>query len=168
MSSPTLRALLQPRPLNGWMLALCAALLAGAYLLEYGFGLEPCSLCILQRIALFGCALFAAVPLVLNPARPLRRACAAGVLVCADVGALLAFRQLWLQQLPPEQVPACMPSLDYLVEVMPLMDALMLALRGDGNCAEVAWRFLGLTLPGWAAVGFLGLITLSLVQLVRR
>ena len=38
-------------------------------------------------------------------------------------------------------------------------------MRGDGNCAEVSWIFLGISMPGWALIGFFGLTVGWLLQM---
>src|SRR5690606_826867 len=85
----------------------------------------------------------------------------------AGTGLALAGRQLWLQSLPPDQVPACGPSVDYMLEVLPWTEVLTTAIRGTGDCAEVVWRFRGLSIPGWTAVFFSLLVVVGLVMLFR-
>jgi disulfide bond formation protein DsbB len=72
-------------------------------------------------------------------------------------GAGFSGRHVWLQTLPKDQVPACGPSIEYLLDALPVMEALEVLLRGDGNCAEIDWRFLGLSIPGWTMLCFLGM-----------
>ena len=79
-------------------------------------------------------------------------------------GAGIASRQLYLQSLPADQAPACGPSLDFIFQTFPLTDALSILLRGDGNCAEVVWRFLGLSIPGWTVIIFIALAVSWLLQ----
>jgi len=83
----------------------------------------------------------------------------------AMAGAGFASRQLYLQSLPADQAPACGPSIDFIFQTFPLTDALSILLRGDGNCAEVAWRFLGLSIPGWTLIIFICLAVAWLLQL---
>jgi disulfide bond formation protein DsbB len=85
--------------------------------------------------------------------------------VSAGAGLGVAGRQLWLQSLPADQVPACGPSVDYMLEVLPWMEVLTTALRGTGDCAEVTWRFLGLSIPGWTAIFFALVLVIGLVML---
>ena len=87
--------------------------------------------------------------------------------VSAGAGLAMAGRQLWLQSLPADQVPACGPSVDYMLDVLPWMEVLTTALKGTGDCAEVTWRFLGLSIPGWTAIFFLLLVIVGLVMLFR-
>jgi disulfide bond formation protein DsbB len=92
-----------------------------------------------------------------------------GFLMVAGSGAGLAVsgRQLWLQSLPADQVPACGPSVDYMLDVLPWMEVLTTALRGTGDCAVVTWQFLGLSIPGWTSVFFVLLILVGLVLMFR-
>ena len=89
------------------------------------------------------------------------------VILAAAIGGAISSRQLWLQSLPEDEVPACGPSLDYLMDVFPLTEVLNMVLQGDGTCAEVVWRFMGLSIPGWTLVGFVGLAAFGVFQLVR-
>ncbi|MDX1755201.1 MAG: disulfide bond formation protein B [Marinobacter sp.] len=146
----------------------CAALLGTAFYMEYGMGLEPCPLCWLQRYAFMAVALVSLLALLHNPVAVGQRIYGLLLAVFAGTGLGLAGRQLWLQSLPEDQVPACGPSVDYMLEVLPWMDVLKTALRGTGDCAEVVWRFLGLSIPGWTAVFFAILVVVGLVLLGRR
>ena len=82
-------------------------------------------------------------------------------------GAGIALRHLWLQSLPADEVPACGPNLDYMLDAFPLTDVLTQVLSGSGECAEISWRFLGLTIPGWSLVVFGGVLVVALIQLLR-
>jgi disulfide bond formation protein DsbB len=77
-------------------------------------------------------------------------------------------RQLYLQSLPAEQAPACGPGLGYMLENFPFMQALEIMLKGDGNCATVVWTFIGISIPGWTLIAFIGLAAISIWQLVRK
>ena len=89
------------------------------------------------------------------------------MVLASAVGGALATRQLYLQSLPEDQVPACGPGLDYLVDVFPMQEVIQMVLVGDGSCAEVVWTLFGISLPGWTLVGFIGLVTLGLFQAFR-
>ena len=146
----------------------CCGLILTALYMEYVMGLPPCALCITQRIFVIAVGLLALVAYLLNPADIGRRVLAGLGVVTAGLGAGFAGRHVWLQGLPPDQQPACGPDLEYILETFPLREALEVLLAGDGNCAEVSWIFLGITLPGWTLVAFVGLIGISLWQLLRR
>ena len=146
---------------------LCAGLLGVAFYMEYVMGLEPCPLCWLQRFGFMGAGLVALLAAVHGPGSMGTRIYAFFMVVGAGAGLGVAGRQLWLQSLPADQVPACGPSVDYLLDVLPLMEVLTTALRGTGDCAEVTWRFLGLSIPGWTSVFFVLVILVGLVLMFR-
>ncbi|MEO0364262.1 MAG: disulfide bond formation protein B [Pseudomonadota bacterium] len=133
--------------------AACAAMMAFALYSEHVLGLYPCPLCIFQRLAVIVMGLVALVAAVHNPAGVGRMVYTVLGVVVGGLGIAVAGRHVWLQNLPPDQVPACGgASLDYLLETLPLFDALNQVLNASGECAEVSWRFLGLTMPTWVLV----------------
>lgn len=146
----------------------CAGLLAYALYLEHFQNLEPCPLCMTQRIFFVLCGLFGLIAALHHPAQTGTRVYAGLIGASAAGGAAIAGRHLWLQSLPPGEAPACGPSLGYMFDTFPLGEAIELLLKGDGNCAEVSWSFLGITMPGWALVWFVAIILLAFVLLFRR
>tara|TARA_R110001606_G_scaffold171956_5_gene318080 strand:- start:9045 stop:9551 length:507 start_codon:yes stop_codon:yes gene_type:complete len=145
----------------------CLAAMGGALYLQHVVGLEPCPLCIFQRVAVIAAAVVLLIATLHGPRGAGMRVYAGLTLLACLAGAGIAIRHLWLQSLPADQVPTCGPGLDYMLDVFPLKEVLAEVLSGSGECAEVSWRFLGLTLPGWSLVVFAGLGALSLVQLLR-
>ena len=143
---------LPPRalPLGGALL--CVALVAIALYFQHADGLEPCPLCIFQRVAFIAVAVILFAAAAHNPRRLGRRVYAACAAVAAALGAAVAARHVWLQSLPPERVPECGPGLGYLLDAFPLQRALSLVLRGSGECAEVQWKLVGLSMPAWSLV----------------
>lgn len=145
----------------------CLGLLGYALYAQHRMFLDPCPLCILQRIAFMAMAGGFLLG-VLAAARPLGRWMASGiVLVGAAAGVGVAGRHLWLQSLPPDQVPACGPGLDYLLEAFPLQEVLAKVFQGSGECAKIDWTFLGLAMPAWTLIWYLLLAALAIVALVR-
>lgn len=131
-------------------------------------GLEPCPLCWLQRFGFMGAGLVGLLGFLHGPQGFGNRIYGFLLVVTAGAGLGVAGRQLWLQNLPADQVPACGPSVDYLLDVLPWVEVLQTALKGTGDCAEVMWRFLGLSIPGWTAVFFVLVIVVGLVMMFRR
>ena len=151
-----------------WLLfASCIFLMAVALYMEHQMNLEPCPLCILQRVMVIAAGFVALVAAVHNPMTLGIRVYGIGVAVLSALGGGLAIRQLWLQSLPESEVPACGPGLDYLLDVFPITEVLTMVLAGDGSCAEIQWTFLGLSIPGWTLVGFIGLFALGIFQAAR-
>ena len=73
-----------------------------------------------------------------------------------------------MQNIPADQLPACLPSLDYMMEALPFQDIVRLVLHGTADCAEVTWTLFGMSIPEWSLLAFVGMILFSLFQLFRR
>jgi len=146
----------------------CLALLLVAAYFQFIEELEPCPLCISQRIIILAIGVIFLVAAVHNP-RQLGRRIYSGVIVgVALIGASVSARHVWLQNLPADEVPECSPGLAYVFENFPLAETLKLMLSGTGECADIAWVFLGLTIPGWTFVAFLVLGLVGLFTLLTR
>jgi disulfide bond formation protein DsbB len=156
------------RQLNFLILLACAFAMGMVYYLDGVLGLEPCPLCMSQRVFLLASGLFTLAAFAHNPGRTSTRIYASLAALWAAVGAAIAARHVWLQHLPEDQVPACGPSLEYMLETLPFSDTLRLVLMGDGNCAEVVWTLLGLSIPEQALLFFSGLIAANLFQVLRK
>lgn len=140
----------------------CFGLVGYALYLQHYQGLDPCPLCIFQRVGMI--ALGSALVLtLLLPDRValLRRAGAVLVLVAALGTAGVAIRHIYIQQLPDGLVPTCGASLDYMLDAFPLADVLRKVLTGSGECHKIDWTLLGIAMPGWVlfsamAIGLAG------------
>jgi disulfide bond formation protein DsbB len=162
MHIPTPRTLF----LLGFLASIAMMGTALAYF-QFYLQLEPCPMCIMQRVVVMGIAAVLLVATLHNPRGWGVRVYGALVTLIAAAGAAIAGRHVWLQNLPPDQVPECGPGLDYILEVFPLSEAVKMILHGSGECAEVLWRLLGLTIPGWTLVAFSGFILYGLFILIR-
>lgn len=147
-------ALKSRTPFLGALLA-AAALIGTALFFQHGLGLEPCPLCIIQRVFVLGLGAVALIATVHGPGLLGRRLYGGGLGLVALGGAGVAGWHLRLQNLPEDQVPECGPGLDYMLDVYPFFQALEKVFKGSGECAEVVWSFLGLSIPGWTLIGFL-------------
>lgn len=156
---------LQPRHVFLLMLIAIIGVFSFALYTQYVGGLDPCPLCMTQRVFYVLTALVAGLALIHN-----RHIRVYGVLagLSALAGAAVATRQVWLQHLPPNEVPACGPSLEYMLQTLPYGEVLARMLKGDGNCAVIDWRLLGLSMAEWSLICFLGLAALAFWQAVRQ
>ena len=143
---------MSPRVGNLLGLLVCSGLMAYALYAQHVLGLEPCPLCIFQRVAVIGLGLVFALAALQGPGVGGRRVYGALISLTAAAGAGVAGRHLWLQSLPSERVPACGPGLDYMLEEFPFTEVLRTVLSGSGECAKVDWSFLGLAMPGWVLI----------------
>ena len=139
----------------------CAGLLGFAYYAQSHLHLEPCPLCILQRIGVFATGLVFLIAAVHGPraSGAGRRAYAVAMWVPALATIAVAARQLYIQSLPPGSVPACGASLDIMLKFMPLSEVLSRVLAGSGECAKVDWRLAGLAMPAWVLIAAVALGT---------
>jgi protein dithiol:quinone oxidoreductase len=146
-------ALLRPRSIYLAIFLSCAGLMAFGLYLQHVERLEPCPLCIFQRYAFVATGLIALVAAIHGPRRVGIWIYSALVSLSAIAGAAIAARQSWLQHNPPNALD-CGPDLAYMLESMPLAQVLPKVFKGEGDCAKVVWRFLGLSIPEWALVWF--------------
>lgn len=140
-----------------------------ALYLQHYQHLDPCPLCIFQRVGLMVMGFFALLAALHNPKKLVARRVYS---LLATIGVLwsaaVAGRHVWLQHLPPEDVPACGPGLDYWMQTFPLQSVIQKVLHGSGECAKVDWTLLGWSLPHWALLFFVGLLLVNFCQLVRK
>lgn len=138
--------------------AACASgLLIAIFYFQKHLGLEPCPMCIFQRVAMLSAGLLFLVAALHNPKGGVRWLYAGLTSLAADIGALIAARHVWLQGLPEDQRPACGPTLDYLMDMMPLQEVVTTILKGDGNCAVIDWTLFGQSIPFWTLLAFIAL-----------
>jgi disulfide bond formation protein DsbB len=137
----------------GAVFALCAALLAYALWLQHAQVLEPCPMCILQRYAFIAIGVTALIAAVHDPRGAMLKLYGALVILFALAGAGVAARHSWLQRFPVETY-SCGADLGVLLNTLPLARALPAIFEGTGECSEVQWRLLGLSIPEWALVWF--------------
>ena len=131
--------------------------------------LMPCIMCIAQRY------LLALSALSCIAAYAVAKKSVTGYWICIAlaIASLLdtiyvASRQLWLQSLPEDLVPACGPSFNWMVETSTLATILEKIFRGDGNCADVDWSLFGISIPGWVVVLCVVLLVVLLSHIYSR
>ena len=139
---------------------ICAALIGFALFSQEVWGLVPCPLCIFQRVAFAALGVVFLFGAAFAPrGRFGRGAFGTLALVAGAAGAYIAGRHVWLTTLPPDQVPACGPTLSWLLENNSFLQTFSTVLNGSGECAKVDWTFLGLSMPAWSLVWYV-LLTL--------
>jgi protein dithiol:quinone oxidoreductase len=156
------------RTVNASAFAFCAAMMGYAYYAQFALELEPCPLCIFQRVFMIITGIFFMLVALHDPGR-IGRMIYTGLLTLATAGgAAIAGRHIWLQSLPPDQVPVCGPGLDYMLEVFSYSETLAMVFTGSGECAEVKWTLLGFSMPVWVLAAFIGLGVVGLLNNLRR
>ena len=160
-------ALFKPRTWFFLVALICAGLIGYALYVQHVEFLDPCPLCIFQRLAFVwigGVALLAALH---NPATATRWIYGGLVMLGGVIGAAISSRHLWLQNLPPDQVPDCGMGLNYMLETLPLGDVFSQVFYGSGECAEVNWVFFGLSMPAWTLICYIGIIVVTGLVLLK-
>jgi len=142
------------RRANFFGVAAVVGLLSYALFAQYVQCYEACPLCIFQRVAFIGVGIVMLAAGLHAPIAVGARVYAVLGVIAAAAGVGVAGRHLYLQSLPPDAVPACGPGLEYMLDVLPLFDAIRQVFTGSGECADVNWAFLGLSMPGWALIWF--------------
>jgi disulfide bond formation protein DsbB len=145
----------QRRILNFGGASACFAMLAYALYAQYGLGLEPCPLCIFQRVALLGLGVVFLAAALQHPRGGGRYVYAALVGLAALATAALATRHLYIQSQPPGAVPACGAPLEVMLKFSPLTEVVRKVLTGGGECSQVNWSFAGLAMPAWVLIAAL-------------
>ncbi|MEX2479262.1 MAG: disulfide bond formation protein B [Gammaproteobacteria bacterium] len=160
--------LLNPRLFFALTAAAGMSLLAFGYYLQYGQGLEPCPMCIFQRLCFMAVVALALIGALHGP-RGVGAVVYGGLIaLTAAGGAAIAARQVWLQHLPEDQIPQCGPGLDYMLDMYPLAEVITKALRGTGECATVDWAFLGRSIAEWSLLCFSLMFVAYVVFIVYR
>jgi len=139
-----------------------AGLMAYAFYAEHVLGLEPCPLCMFQRVAM---ALVGSICLLaaIHGARGVGiRVYATLAFIAAALGAAISGRHVWLQSLPKDQLPSCAPPMDFMWDNMPFGAMLKTIMMTSGECANIDWEFLGLSMPAWTLVCFVLMVLVML------
>ena len=142
-------------------------IIAVAYF-ENRLKLEPCYLCVIQRAFIIAIGIICAFAAVHNPRQFGQRIYAALSIIMVIIGSYFSGKQLWLQSLPEDQVPSCGIPVDYIFDYFSIIEAITMLAQGDGNCAEVNWQMLGLSMPGWVMVSFVGFGAIGVIQFLRK
>ncbi len=153
---------------NLGIFVVCAVFIAIAYYMQYVMYLEPCPLCMVQRISIMLIGLVGFTAFIHNPSKRGKIKYSVALMVFSIFGAAIAGRHVWLQNLPSDRVPECFPGIGFILANNPFMDAIPIILGGTGECAETQWTFLGLSIPGWTLVFFVTFFGLAIFQLINQ
>jgi disulfide bond formation protein DsbB len=146
----------------------CATLLSTAIFIAPFKDMNPCPMCMMQRAVFVVLGALAIIAVLHNPTVLGQRIYAIFLALISIGGASVAIRQLWLQSLPEDQVPACGPGIEYMIDVFPLLEVIEMSLRGTGDCAKIQWTLFNLSIPAWSLVAFISITIMSLFILFRK
>lgn len=146
---------------NSWLylagFLFASGLMGFGLYLQYVRHQDPCPLCMVQRVIFIAILVAFLIAATHGPKRLGERVYAVLVMLLSLSGVAVAARHIWLQHLPKDQVPACGPGLDYMLETMPMANVLKSLMHGSGECAEKGWTFLTLGIPEWSLLCYLAL-----------
>ena len=152
--------------LVAWILCMLALAISIFFMQTY-LQLEPCPLCTVSRLIVGTLALVFLLAMLHNPENIGQRLYSGLSLLLISAGIAVSARHIWLQSLPAELVPGCTPDIQYLFDRFPLVEALQTIFNSSGECADVAWTLLGLTIPQQTLLFFIGLLVLILVAFIK-
>ena len=156
-----------PRLLNLAGFLACAGMMGFALYAQYVLLLDPCPLCVFQRIATIALGAVFLVAAVHGPGPVGRRVYAGLIFLTAGFGVGVAAWHVRLQNMPSDEVPGCGPGFEYIMDNFALFDALSMIFKGSGECADVLWRMFGLSMPTWVIIGLGGLLIAGLWNNLR-
>ena len=160
-----LRKILLLPPLVNFGLGI--GLIVGAYMFEVIGYYDPCPLCILQRWSFGFIALCGALMMIPGLYLVIKKALLLIAGLFSMSGVIISGRQIYLQNIPSDQVPTCAPPMDFLLDTLPIFEVIQTILLGDGNCAEYDWRFI-LNFAEWAFIFFVFLFFYNLFFLFKK
>lgn len=138
-----------------------AGLIGTALLFQYGFGIAPCPLCIVQRGFVIAIGVLLLIGALHNPHTWGLRLYGVGAVLLAALGGAVSARHVWIEHLPPGALDGCGADLDYMLQNFPLLKTATLLWAGTSDCATVTWSFLGLSMAGWMVLCFAGFAILG-------
>lgn len=159
---------LSVRAVNVWAFVAIVGLLLGATVLQKIVGLEPCPLCIAQRIVFVGLGVLFLIGIFIPPTPWPRRIQNFFVLLFAFGGIALATRQIWIRHLPEGTIPPCAADFYYMVKYFPFKQTLLAMIQGSAECTKDTWMLFGIDLPTWSLLWFLFFGGVSIFQFFRK
>lgn len=145
----------------------CLGLVAVALVIQTHYHLEPCPLCISQRIVFMGLGLLFLIAAFIKPTSIFKKIFTLLQVLTAMGGAGVSIRHWYLQAHRESIIADCGVGFDYMFDNFPLQKALILVFRGTGDCAAIDWTFLGLSIPQLALIAFISFAGYAL-YLVRK
>ena len=138
-------------------------MIAYAYYTQYVDYLDPCPLCLIQRFFIIAIGFLYFLTFIYPPRKIFRAVFTVLITLISIFGVSVSARHVWLQNLPADEVPACGPGLSFMFENFPIGSVIKDLFTGSGECAEITWRFLGLSMPMWTLICFIGFIIYTIL-----
>ena len=147
--------------------AIVCGLLGYAFFAQYVQGYVPCPLCWFQRFAMLPVAAVFLIAGLHAPRGLGARVYAVLGALAAVLGASISAWHIYIQYTP--NPPACTAPFEILWRNRDGLYAfLQRVFLEAGDCAEIDWSFLGLSMPTWVLIWFLALGGLAVVANWKR
>ena len=166
MNQPNQKSIDSIRPALFAGLLISIIMLITALFFQYYMGLEPCPLCSITRVIVIIMASVFLIAFIHAPLGWGRRLYGLLLTLISTMGIVVAGRHVWLQYLPKEQIPECGPGLDFWLNNLPANEVIQNIFQGSGECAEITWTLIGLSIPQWNLIIFILFLVYSLKLLI--
>ena len=137
------------------------SVLTAIFYFQGHLGLEPCPLCIVSRITFMAIGTVAFIAAIHGPVGRGLKVYGGLLGLLAATGIGISIRHSWIQHNPPK-IESCGADMDFILNTMPLAQALPRIFSGTGSCSKVDWAFAGLSIPELAGLAYLGILVVSL------
>jgi len=156
------------RYLNGYAAFIALLLLIAAGYLQFALKLPPCPLCVMQRLVVMLLGLLFLAGAIYVPKKKPRKIFNGVIFAVAVFGMALAGRHSYLQLIPQGSTTSCGPGLNFIFQNLSLTEAVKALLLGTGDCGEVNWTFLALSIPEWTFIFMLLFAGVAFFQMTRK
>jgi disulfide bond formation protein DsbB len=158
---------LPPRAIYAAIAATCLAfVLTAIFYFQQHLGLEPCPLCIVSRYLFVSIGAVALVAAIHAPTGLGLKVYGGLVAALAATGIGVSVRHSYLQHFPPA-IESCGADLGFIINTMPLAQALPRIFSGTGSCSKVDWSLLGLSIPEWAGLWYAAFLAIAIGMMLR-
>lgn len=139
-----------------------------AFYAEFCRQIEPCPLCVVERIILLAITIPASIFFLHNPRHKIFKwIYSTIIIIIAGFGIKVAAHHVWLTNLPLDRQPlSCGMPIDVMYQNLPLSSFLHKILAGDAECARVNWHILGVNAPLAVLLLYSVIILLIIINLL--
>ena len=144
---------------------ICTTVIGYALYLQLVINLLPCPLCIAQRIAYWLVGLTAIFAFIHNPRGLGRKIYFSFITVFSLSGLILALHHSWIIRYP-EAFQCGISAEEEFLNGLSIANWWPSMFEANGDCADVKWEFMSLTIPNWSVIFFLLILITSVYMLL--
>lgn len=143
---------------------ICITVIGYALYLQLVINLLPCPFCIAQRIAYWLVGLTAIFAFIHNPRDLGRKIYYSFITVFSLSGLVLALHHSWIIRYP-EAFQCGISAEEEFLNGLSIANWWPSMFEANGDCADVKWEFMSLTIPNWSVIFFLLILITSVYML---